>query len=139
MSILNWHVNSASIFVSFFIVMTHNSSVNFKFIFFILHKKGPMEVPILTLSSALVKICQIPHRDRIKRFGIVNYESFFICSRVIRNPYVPKKNYKVFDFNYSTRKVITKTWFTKVAVSLLIELVFFIELALRHHFIQKQK
>ena len=36
MSILNWHVNSSSSFASFFIVMTHNSPVNFKLIHFLL-------------------------------------------------------------------------------------------------------
>ena len=39
--------------------MTHNSSVNFKLIFYF-GQNCPMKVPILTLSSALVKICQIP-------------------------------------------------------------------------------
>ena len=34
MSILNWQVNSSSIFASFFIVMTHSSPVNFKLIYF---------------------------------------------------------------------------------------------------------
>ena len=46
--------------MSFFIVMKHNSSVNFKLIHFLLWKKNPIKVPILTLSSALVKIYQIP-------------------------------------------------------------------------------
>ena len=32
MSILNWQVNSSSAFASFFIVMTHNSPLNFKLI-----------------------------------------------------------------------------------------------------------
>ena len=57
MSILNWQINSSSIFGSFFIVMTHNFPVNFKLIHFQLI---PIKVPILRLSSALVKICQIP-------------------------------------------------------------------------------
>ena len=35
-SILNWQVNSSSIFASFFIVMAHNSLVNFKLIYFLL-------------------------------------------------------------------------------------------------------
>ena len=38
--ILRWHVNSSSIFVSFFIVKIHNSSVNFKLIHFLLWTKG---------------------------------------------------------------------------------------------------
>ena len=39
-SILKRQVSSSSIFVSFFIVMTHNSSVNFKVIHFLLWAKG---------------------------------------------------------------------------------------------------
>ena len=40
MSILKRQVSSSSIFVPFFIVMTHNSSVNFKVIHFLLCIKG---------------------------------------------------------------------------------------------------
>ena len=40
MSILKRHVSSSSIFVSFFVFMTHNSSVNFKVIHFLLWAKG---------------------------------------------------------------------------------------------------
>ena len=63
MWILKWQVNSSSNFALFFIAMTHNSSVNFKVIPFLLWTKVPIwadiKVPILTLSSGLVKICQI--------------------------------------------------------------------------------
>ena len=45
MSILKWQVNSSSLFVSFFIVMTHNSSVNLKLIRFLLLTKGSHEIP----------------------------------------------------------------------------------------------
>ena len=69
MSILNWQINSSSIFGSFFIVMTHNFPVNFKLIHFQLI---PIKVPILRLSSALVKICQIPYVI----FGSTNQFSF---------------------------------------------------------------
>ena len=119
---LKWQVSSSSIFVSLFIVMTYNSSVDFKLILFKLWIKGshqnpnfetlkrsgqrlsnsscklwndksvplqilrhsslswqmtplwilssyffnfglkdPIKIPILRLSSALVKICHIPH------------------------------------------------------------------------------
>ena len=61
MSILKRQVNSSSIFSSFFIVMTHNSSGNFKLIHFYFGQKDPIKVPILALLSALVKIRQIPH------------------------------------------------------------------------------
>ena len=54
-------VNSSSNFASFFIVTTHNSSVNFKLIYFLLWITGSHQNPILRLSSALVKICQIFH------------------------------------------------------------------------------
>ena len=40
MSVLKWKVNSSSNFALFFIVMTHNSSVNFKVIPFLLWTKG---------------------------------------------------------------------------------------------------
>ena len=39
-SVLKWQVNSSSNLASFFIVMTHSSSVNFKFIHFLLWTKG---------------------------------------------------------------------------------------------------
>ena len=58
MSILKWQVNSSSIFVSPFISMTHNSSINFNSYIFYFGQKDPIraKTPILTLSSALVKI-----------------------------------------------------------------------------------
>ena len=61
MSILKQQVNSSSDFSSFFIVITHNSSINFWLINLLLWEKDPMKVPTLTLSSVLMKICQIPH------------------------------------------------------------------------------
>ena len=45
MSILKWQVNSPSIFVSFFIVTIHNSSVDFKVIHFLLWAKGSHQSP----------------------------------------------------------------------------------------------
>ena len=44
-SILKRQVNSSSNFASFFIVMTHNSFVNFKLIRFLLWIKGPHQTP----------------------------------------------------------------------------------------------
>ena len=41
MSILKWQVNSSANFASFFIIMSHNSSVNFKLIHFLIWIKGP--------------------------------------------------------------------------------------------------
>ena len=77
MSILNWQVDSSSIFASLFTVMTHNSPINFKLIHFQLwtKKKDPIKVPILRLSSALVKIYQIPHVI----FGSTSQFSFKFC------------------------------------------------------------
>ena len=45
MSVLKWQVNSSSNFALFFIVMTHNSSVNFKVIPFLLWTKGSHQSP----------------------------------------------------------------------------------------------
>ena len=58
-SILNWQVNSFSNFASFFIAIIHNFPVHFKLIHFLLWIKGPIKVPILRISSSLVKICQL--------------------------------------------------------------------------------
>ena len=44
-SILKWQVNSSSNFASFFIFMTHNSSVNFKLILFLPWIKGSHHYP----------------------------------------------------------------------------------------------
>ena len=56
MSILKRQVISSSNFALFFIVMTHNS---LRLYFFYFGQKDPIKVPILKISSALVKICQI--------------------------------------------------------------------------------
>ena len=45
MSTLKWQVNSSSNFVSFFIVMIHNSSVDSKLILFLLWIKGSHQNP----------------------------------------------------------------------------------------------
>ena len=45
MSIWKWQVNSSSNFASFFIVMTHNSSIDFKLILFLLWNKGSLQNP----------------------------------------------------------------------------------------------
>ena len=60
MSILKRQVYSSWIFASFFIVRTNNSLVNFKLTHFLLWI-NESKVPILRLSSTLVKICQILH------------------------------------------------------------------------------
>ena len=60
MSILKRQVDYSPNFASFFIIMTHNSSVNFKLILFLIWMKGPIKVPILRRSSALMKIYHIP-------------------------------------------------------------------------------
>ena len=45
MSVSNWQVNSFSNIASFFIVITHNSPVNFKLIDFLLWTEGPNKIP----------------------------------------------------------------------------------------------
>ena len=61
MSILNLQVNSSSYFSSVFSVITYNSSVSCTSCILYFEQKNPMKIPILILSSALMKICQIPH------------------------------------------------------------------------------
>ena len=61
MSTLKWQINLTSNFASFFIVMTDNSSVDFKFIVFQLWIKGSHQNPNFATLSALLKICFIPH------------------------------------------------------------------------------
>ena len=58
MSILKRQVSSSSDFSSFFSVITYNSSVSCSSCMFYFGQKDP--IPILTLSSVLMKICQIP-------------------------------------------------------------------------------
>ena len=91
MSVLKWKANSSSNFALFFIVMIHNSSVNFKVIPFLLWTKGfcipfqlherlflcsflaqtiytflnksPLKWKFLRLLSTRVKFCQIPYAN----------------------------------------------------------------------------
>ena len=61
-SILNWQVKSSSNFASFFILITHNSPVNFNLMYFLFWIKGPNKSPnFQTFEGAVVKICQISH------------------------------------------------------------------------------
>ena len=57
----DWQVNSSSNFASFFIVVTYNFSVDLSSHFSYFGLKDPINMPILRLSIALVKICHIPH------------------------------------------------------------------------------
>ena len=50
-SILKWQLNSSSIFASFFIVMTHNSPVSFKLIYFQLWTKEFYQSPNFDTSK----------------------------------------------------------------------------------------
>ena len=61
MSILKRQVNFSSAFSSLFSIITYNSSVSCSSCIFYFGQKDPMKIPILTLSSVLMKICQIPH------------------------------------------------------------------------------
>ena len=72
MSVLNYSIYFSN-FASFFIVTTHNSAVNFKLIHFLLGIKVSHKSPSFEsqLSTALVKICQIPRY-------FPNQKSFFL-------------------------------------------------------------
>ena len=58
---LKQQVSSSSDFLSFFSVVTYNSSVSCSSCILYFGQKDPMKIPILTLSSVLMKTCQIPH------------------------------------------------------------------------------
>ena len=75
MPILKREVNSSLNFASFFSVITYNSSVNFNSCVFYFGQKDPIKAPILTLSSALVKICEVPHAI----FQITRHFFFKMC------------------------------------------------------------
>ena len=61
MSILKQQVNSSSDFLSFLSAITYKSSVSCSSCIFFFGQRDPMKIPILTLSSVLFRICQIPH------------------------------------------------------------------------------
>ena len=61
MSIVKLRVIFNSNFALFFIVMTHNSSINFKVINFLLYTKGSRAKSQYWHFQVLVKICQISH------------------------------------------------------------------------------
>ena len=99
-SILKWQVNSSSNFASFFIVMTYNSSVNFKLIHFLLWTKGSH---------------QGPNFETFKCFGenlpifschFSNYKSVFL--RILHHCSVPWKITPLYFFSsniiYSAQK-----------------------------------
>ena len=69
MSILKWQVNSSSNFVSFFIFMTHNSSVDFKFIVFLLWIKGSHQNPSFETFNCsgenLLYSCHFPNHKSV--------------------------------------------------------------------------
>ena len=61
MSTLKWQVNSSSNFASFFIVLTDNSSVNFKLILFQLWIKGSHQNLNFETFKCSDEICHIPY------------------------------------------------------------------------------
>ena len=84
MSVLKWHVNSSSNFALFFIVMTHNSSANFKAIPFLLWTKGSH---------------QSPNFDTFKCFGenLPNFSSLFSSRKSVflQNLHISSVSWKI--------------------------------------------
>ena len=82
MPILKWQVNSSSHFASFFIFMTHNSSVDFKHILFLLWIKGSQpSFNFGTFNSSgenLPNSCHVP-----------NHKSVFL--QILHHPSVSRK------------------------------------------------
>ena len=58
---VNLEFSSSWIFISHFIVIAHNSTEIWSSYIFYFGQNDLIKVPILTLVSALVKICKIPH------------------------------------------------------------------------------
>ena len=73
MSVLKWQVNSSSNFASFFIVMTHNSSVNFKLTHFLLWIKGSHRCPNFETFGCSAK--NLPNSSCY----FPNHKSVFFC------------------------------------------------------------
>ena len=69
MSVLKWQVNSSSSFASFFIFMTHNSSVDFKLILFLLWIKGSHHPNLETLNCSggnlPYSLCHFPNQKSV--------------------------------------------------------------------------
>ena len=68
MPILNWEVNSSSIFASFFILMTHNSPVNFKLKYFQLWTKESHQSPYFETCSGenlSNSLCYFPNQKLV--------------------------------------------------------------------------
>ena len=70
MSVLKWQVNSFLNFVSFFIVMTHNSSVNFKLIHFFFWIKESHQSPNFETfkcygKNLLISSCHFPSHKSV--------------------------------------------------------------------------
>ena len=83
MSILKQQFSSSSIFISFFIVMTQNSSVNFKLIHFLLWTKGSHQNPNFDTFKCSGK--NLPNFSR----HFSNHKSVFLQN--LRNSSVSRK------------------------------------------------
>ena len=92
MSIFRWQVNSSSNFESFFIVMTHNSSVNFKLILFLLWIKGSHQSPNFETFNCFdenlsYSSCHFPNYKSIYRrillysFRVMRHNSSVLLSK----------------------------------------------------------
>ena len=100
MSILKRQINSSPNFASFFIVMTHNSSANFKLIHFLLWIKGANQVKPIECSGETSKSsCHFP-----------NHKSVFL--RILYHSSVSRKKTPLCLFSsngiYFTQKEPTK-------------------------------
>ena len=86
-SILNWQVNSSSNFVSFLIVMTHNSPENFKLIYFLLLIKVFYQSPNFETFECSVEnlsnsTCHFWKRKSV--FLQILYQSSVFCWRFVK-------------------------------------------------------
>ena len=108
MSVSNWQVNSYSNFASFFIVITHNSPVNFKVIHFLLGIKGPIKSPnfetfVCSGESLPNSSCRFPNQKslflQIFHHSLVSWNInplYFFSSNIIY--FNQKQSIKVYIF-----------------------------------------
>ena len=129
MSILKRQVNSSSNFASFFIVMTHNSSVNFKFVHFLLRIKGSIQSPNFETfkwfgENLRYCSCYFPNHKSVF-LQVLHHFSLswkmtplaFFKSNVIYFAQKEPMKVKIWEFRMLRSKFILKSWDETVTLS----------------------
>ena len=116
MLILKQQVNSSSNFASFFIVMTHNSSVNFKLIHFLLWIKGSHQSPNFeTFECAGENLrnssCHLPNLHHSSVSCKITHPYFFRSNVIYFGQKEPIRVEPFETFVCSGQKSKTNLWF----------------------------